>query len=164
MSIETHIQKENVGPYIELFKLDTSVNGGSVYFFTPNNDNGTPITWDGDVYNDVACRIDGISYSYAEPSTPTLNITMINKFMYSAIITGDVVGATLTRNRTFQELLATPAERLPPDIFLIKAIASLNKRECVLALGSIIDKNTVKLPRKLVLQDEFPGIRSVATL
>lgn len=156
----SHIQQSSLGPFIQLFELNTD---SQIFYFTPMTAaDGSEVVYDGNHYVSLPVQIDGINRTSTQPARPTLRISQLNKFMFLAIASGDILGSTLVRRRTFQALLGSSSETLAVDRWVVMQINSLNKAECEFQLGSMFEKNTIKLPRKIVLQHEYPGIRTLA--
>lgn len=162
MTARSHTQKQQLGPFIELFTLD---DGATLFHFTPQTDgSGGSLVFNGDTYTPLPCEISGISETSTKPSTATLTISQLNKYMFSAIATGDVVGAKLTRIRTFEELLSSPTETLPTQIFTVRAVSRLNKLMAVFQLSSVLELNKTTLPARLCYSDEYPGLRGLTSV
>lgn len=159
MSIESHIQQSSLGPFIELYELETD---GNIYYFTPNNNGGANLQWNGNTYTPLPVELRDVRQSGDEPARPVLALSNVNKFLLAGIIAGDIIGSTLTRRRTFQQLLNDPGEQLATDTYFVMQILSMSKLLVELQLGSPVDKNNIKLPRKLVLPDDYPGIKNLS--
>jgi phage-related protein len=161
-NIETHIQESNMGPFIQLFELN---DGTNIFRFTNGTDaSGGFISFDGNDYTPLPCELRDVLVSTTQPTRPTLVFSQLNKFLFSALASGDIVGSTLKRTRTFLEDLATPSEILPVEVFIVSAVRSLNKVEAVLQLASATDINQNTLPRNRLYQSQFPGLRGLSSI
>lgn len=168
MTIQQQIQNLDITyGYVELYTLDCSQIGGSIFRFSPNlNSDGTGLVWQGNTYTPLPIttagwEIDGTGNQVK----PTLTVSNVNKVLLAAVISlGDVVGAQLIRVRTFANFLdngATPdpSQTLPPDIFVIDQKTGHDNTQITWALASVIDRFGMQLPGRQVLRDfGFPGV------
>lgn len=157
--------------YIELFDLDLSSIGGSgsdIYRFTPNTSGDSTVVWQGNEYTAIPLEASGwetISGSTA-PARPTIRISNVKGVLLPAIIAlGDLVGAKLTRWRTFTKYLdnspsADPTVYFAPTYYYVQQMTELVTGEYVeFQLGSYLDREGLKLPREQVLRDvNAPGV------
>lgn len=205
------LQKLTIGsPLIELYTLDCTALGGTVFHFTPhyadylrtavapatqepqpfselfpsNNfflpstsqfpsgDGGTTtydvptyLTFAGIQYMSIPIITEGweVTSSGTQPR-PTLTVSNVNQFLLYAVISlGDIVGAKLTRVRTFGKFLddgETPNtnEFIGPDIFYLEQKVSHTKEAISWQLSSVIDKFGIGLPRQQITRDNAPGV------
>jgi len=168
-NITQHIQLTATDPIIELFELDCSLIGGSVYYFTPmTTANLTSVQFAGKTWEPIPISIEGFSYSGGEaPSKPTMTISNTALQLVGPIIAlRDLVGAKITRYRTFERFLTTGSSPdstalLPKDIFYINKKVVQNPLNIQWELSSTLDKTGLKLPRRLFLRRDFPGLSQV---
>lgn len=168
-NISTHIQLMATDPLVELFELDCSQIGGVVYRFTPmTNNNLTEIQFAGQVWQPVPIQSDGFSYSGVDaPAKPTLTISNVLMQLMSPVISlNDLVGAKLTRYRTFERFLSTGSSPdatayLPKDVFYISKKIVQNKINIQWELTSALDRSNAHIPRRLFLRRDFPGLANV---
>jgi lambda family phage minor tail protein L len=159
--------------YIELFEIDTTnIGGADVYRFTPESYSASVVLWQGNVYSPFPIQVEGFEWngSTSAPPKPTLTISNVNKFMLAAVIDlGDLVGAKVTRWRTFKRFLdgqvdADSSAHFPPDRLLIEQKAMHDKTMFQWSLISPMDREGLMLPRRQILKDEtsigvyFPGV------
>jgi lambda family phage minor tail protein L len=166
-TIKQHIQNWALDPLVELYELDLSPLGSStIYRFTPmTTEQTTALQFGGQVWQPLPILGDGFQYSNIEaPAKPTLSIANVNKTVLTAVLSnGDLVGAKLTRYRTFRKFLAdgsSPdnAAFLPKDVFFVEKKLSHNRMAIQWQLTSALDKMGTKLPKRLFLQRDFPGL------
>lgn len=157
------VQLPNLDERVELYELDATVLGGTVYRFTPMAYSATAIVWRGDTYSPVPVETTGwqTSGSGTQP-TPRIKIANVNlTFSALAIALNDLRGATLTRHRTFRRYLdgqtdADPTVELAPDIYRINQKLSQNKLFVEWELASPMDQEGRLLPGRPVLQGACP--------
>jgi lambda family phage minor tail protein L len=173
-AFEQELQMFSMSAYVELFDIDTTViGGGTVYRFTPQSYSAANITWKGNTYTAFPIDVTGFEWSGTSnaPPTPTLTVSNVNKFLLAAVLSlGDLVGAKVTRWRTFQKFLdgqATPDPNahFTPDIYLIDQKTTHNKEIIQWSLISPMDRQGLMLPKRQILKDEvsssdiyFPGV------
>lgn len=164
------VNKPALSAYVELYILDCSTIGGGVFRFTPmTNENAQQVVYDGASYTPLPIKTEGWEWtSNGAPPRPTLVVSNVNKFLQGAVQTlGDIVGAKLTRIRTFKQFLdgqpgADVNARYPDDVYLIEQKLSHNKNEISWLLSSVVDRPNLRLPRRQVLRDkDFPGVARV---
>lgn len=157
MSIDSYVQHPNLGPFLKLFELETA---GTIFYFTPHLDQ-TDIVYNGNVYTPLPVELSDNRSSADAPARPKLTLSNLNKFLFLAVVQDDLVGATLTRKRTFQEFLNDPSMYLHEERFIITQVLALTHQFITLQLGVPIDRNTVKLPRKMILPVDYPGVQKL---
>lgn len=158
---------------VELFILDCTDIGGEVYYFTPNVGTGTngTIKWQGHDYIPLPITTGGWEYSGdGSQKKPQLTVSNVNRVLLQAVITlGDIVGAKLTRYRTFSNFLdgaenADPNQHFPPDQFVVEQKMSHDNENITWQLCSIIDRAGIKLPRRQITKQgdsrycSFPAV------
>lgn len=108
MSIVTDLQKLSGGAWVELFELDASDVGGTLYrFHCGTNEYYQPVVWQGQTYTPWEIQADGFGYSgTGAPPRPKLRASNVTGIL-SALLkeTGDLLGAKLTRKRTMVKFL-----------------------------------------------------------
>ncbi len=118
-SLQPDIQQEinklqNTSGYVELFKLDASAFGGPIYLFTNQQAaDGGYVSFGGIAYTPIPIYAQGFDVtSTGTQPKPTLTISNVNKTLLAAVVgMGDLVGAKVTRIRTYEKFLddgATP--------------------------------------------------------
>lgn len=152
--------------YVEFYTLDLNRIGGSVYRFTPNGAPAGFVVWQGQQYFSLPIMTQGWDISGdGSPPRPTLALSNVGHVVLAQVATlGDLVGATLTRHRTFERFIDGAPEAdsnafLPPDIFVIEQLVEHSPTSMSWQLASVIDRLGMKLPRRQVLKDNgFPGV------
>ena len=166
-----HTFTENIssltpGCYIELFEIDTTViGGGDIFRFIPGGYDVAEVQWQGNEYIRFPVQIDGFEWNATSqaPPQPTLKLSNVNKFVLAAVITlGDLVGAKVTRWRTYAQYLddgeqADANAHFPPDIYRVQQKTGHTKLFIEWMLSSTLDLPGVRLPKRQILRDETTG-------
>lgn len=156
-----------LGSYIELYDLDCTGIGGSVYYFTSNAYSSSNVIWQGNTYTALPVETTGweaISGSSA-PARPTMRLSNVNGVLLPAVQTlGDLVGAKLIRWRTFTKYLdgqptSDPTCYFAPGAYYVQQMRELTQEYIEWQLASYLDREGLKLPREQVLRDvNAPGV------
>jgi lambda family phage minor tail protein L len=84
---------------VDLFKLDCTAIGGTVYFFTPQcYANGSLLSWGGQPYSRIPIGIDGFEQksTATDLPQPTLSISDVGGVILAPVVAlGDLTGATV---------------------------------------------------------------------
>lgn len=98
----------NDSELIELFVLDATAFGGPLFRFTNNpGPSGAGVVFNGNTYTPIPITATGFDItSTGTLPTPSITISNVNKVIQSAVISfGDLIGAKLTRSRTYGKFL-----------------------------------------------------------
>lgn len=155
------LQQFSPGNLVQLFQLDATLLGGPVYYFTPTSDGeGGTIVFDGQSYTPIDIEVTGYEWNgQGAFPTPRIAITNTNLAIHAAAITyGDLLGATLTRIRTFRQYLddgaeADPTAILPIDVHRIERKSNHNNVSIEWELSASIDQEGVKIPKRQILKN-----------
>lgn len=161
-NIQGEINKlQNSSAYVELFKLDAAHFGGTTYYFTNNpSSSGGAISFGGQAYQPIPIYATGfdVSSSGTLPK-PSLVISNVQKTLLSAVLgLGDLVGAYLTRIRTYEKFLdtgATPnsSAYIGPELWLIEQMTERTGTSIQWSLTTTIDRMAFRAGRQ-VLKDQ----------
>jgi lambda family phage minor tail protein L len=172
-NLTQEIQKFETAGYIELFDINTTVIGGTqIYRYTPMNFSTTNVSWKNQLYIPFPIEATGFEWNGTtnSPPKPTLTVSNVNQFLMAAVISlGDLVGAKVTRWRTFTKFLdgqptADSNAHFIPDVFLVDQKTTHSKIQIQWSLISPLDRTGLSLPRRQILKDEtsygvaFPGV------
>lgn len=164
MTIIVDIQGLEPGEFVELFELDCSEFGGEVLFFHGYINNG-PIEWKGDEYEPWAIEAEGFSRSgVGSLPTPVLRVGNEGaKITALCLAFDDLVGARLTRRRTFAKYLdgmpdADPTQELSPEIWIIEAKTKEDRQQVEFELKSAIDFEDQRLPARQINANFCPWV------
>jgi lambda family phage minor tail protein L len=145
---------------VELYSIDLNPLGvNTIYYFTPGTISGTSVVFNGITYTPIPVETDGYEYNgEGKLQRPRLKVSNINHSLLASVIGyNDLVGARITRRRTFVKYLdgqasANPTEQLSKDIFIIERKTKQNKFELEFELVSSLDTEDKQIPAKQVLE------------
>jgi lambda family phage minor tail protein L len=161
MTIESDVQKTAIdSPYIELYELDATALGGTVYRAVNGAINGSAVQWRGATWSPYDVEVTGFEASgKGMLPTPTLKIGDATGLIRAATKTYDQLrGAKFTRYRTFKKYLTGQPEAndnryFPLDIFRISQKTRQEGIELEFKLVAMLSIEGMKLPKRLVLRD-----------
>lgn len=167
MSIMSDVQQLNPGTMLAFYILDSGDIGGGVVRFH-GIQGMQDVTWQGLVYSPWPIETEGFDRTSDQQPVPKLRVGNIDGSISLLCQTyDDLVGAKLTRHRTFYRYLdavnftegnptADPTQEFPPDIWFLER-KSIETREMVeWELSSALDLNGVKLPRRQIVANFCP--------
>jgi lambda family phage minor tail protein L len=166
-TIQTEGMKLSTDALVELYILDlNSIGLASVqYFHCGTNENYQPIVFQGITYTPFPVQVTGFeSNGQGTLPTPSLKVSNIGGAISQTIIQyNDMVGAKLTRKRTFRkfldgEPLANPTMEYPLDIFFIGRKTGENADVVTFDLVSSFDLAGLTLPSRQVIQNSCPWV------
>lgn len=157
--IKTDIQTLDVGsPKVNLFTLDATDIGGSTYRFTPGPLGGSSVIFNSLTYTPLPVAIEGIDKSSdGKLPRPKITLSNITKALLAEVVAyNDLVGAVVTRQRTYQKYLdgesaADPNAEFPQDVFIIKRKLRQNKFLIQFELRAALDLEHILIPGRQVL-------------
>lgn len=160
------LEQPVVSPFIELFTLDTTSIGGTVYNFTPSKPGtGEYIQFNGVQYAWIPIEFSGLDYSSnGQLPRPTVRISNVTKALLGAVISlGDLVGAKFTRTRTFAKFLdgepeANPNQHLPKETFFVGSKKTHNKHIMEFELVTAFERAQIMIPKEQATRKNFPGL------
>jgi lambda family phage minor tail protein L len=155
-----NLQGLSLGDLVVLYHLDlTEIGVAQNYYFSSTNNDGSAITFDGQAYSYAGIDITGVEWSSEGSSTGArLFLPNVNKFASGLIVAhNDLVGARITRTRTFKQFLdgedlADPAAILGRETFVIEQKASLNSEYAEFALKPLFDVGERQIPGRVCLK------------
>lgn len=169
MRARADVQKLELGAIVELYELDTTASGGAdVLRFTPHgpNDLGGDIVWAGQTYAPYPIEATGFERSgQGKLPRPTIRAANVSGLLGAmAISMGDLVGAKLTRTRTFVRYLdaanfaggnpqADPTQYIDREIWFVDRKANENAIFIEWELAAACDVTGVMLPRRQFVQN-----------
>lgn len=159
MSLSVDVQSAAPGAQVELFDLDATALGGGVSRFIKGNPASGLVVWKGNVYTPAAFVAEGFGADGrgALPQ-PRIRIAKSPALMSLLLGFGDLIGATLTRWRTFSKYLdgqpeADQGAHFPPDIFSFDRKSADNKVFIEWELRAAMDQQGKQLPARQALRD-----------
>lgn len=165
--IAADVQELALGEFVILFELDTSViiSGGSIYYFTQARYEEDPIEFGSTIYWPMDVQADGFEFSgKGQLPQPTIKLGLIGEtgtpYTLRGLIRqyGDLIGAKVTRRRTFKKYLDdqgdpdTTAQFLP-DIYRIERKSYQDNMFIEWVLSSYLDIEGKLLPGRQILRD-----------
>ena len=183
----SELQKINPSSLIELFTvtLDSSLHGATtVYRFHDgsNMNSSGELVWDGNSYQRFPVKAEGFEFTgkgqIPRPKFTVSNalgtITALMALVNQTTPGNDLAGAKFTRIRTLARYIdaanftggtnpfGTPdtSSKLPDEIYFIDRKLSENRDFVEFELVSELDLLNLRLPRRQVTKDIFPGVGS----
>jgi len=160
--IASDVQKSAVGDIIFLYELDLTEVGLdlTLYFTEAVDDDFTTISFNSQAYQPIQMESEGWEVT-GEGTLPRPRIKISNVLLTLApyiISYDDLIGAKVTRRRTFKKYLdgeseANPAAEFPQDIYVVRQKTAHNKREVEFELGAYMDFEGVMIPKRQVIRD-----------
>jgi lambda family phage minor tail protein L len=162
MSTLTRISKKpSLTAYVELFRLDTSLVGGSIHYFCQGKLGSEPVTFGGLAYTPIDIQFSDFEVvAGGSLPTPKMKLAITSDIMQAMINAwGDLAGCEIRRVRTFQECLdgqpeADAGAYLGPDVFRIERLSEeVSGVSAEWELSAAIDQEGRMLPGRQVLRD-----------
>lgn len=159
MTIYADVQRLEPGAEVELFALNASAitgsNADNLYFHGYTQVGS--ITWQGVVYQPWPIEATGFVLDPNKPPTPILSVGNVDGSITALCLNyQDLVGALLTRYRTFAQYLdgqpgADPTQEFPPDSWYLERKSSETKEAVSWELSSALDFGTQQLPGRQII-------------
>jgi lambda family phage minor tail protein L len=177
-NLQKTLQNADAKTVVELFdfELNTAQHGETtVYRFTnTKNELGNNIVWQGNTYTAIPLKAEGYEAS-GQGTLPRPNISVSNLLgTFTTIISllpDGLEGCKVTRTRTLSKYLdavnftggsnsdADPTSYFRPrDIYFIDRKSMENRDVISYEMCSAFDLAGVRLPKRQILPDEFPGV------
>lgn len=170
-SIVSELQKLAPSSVIELFQLDTTAFGGSIYYFhAGTNGLRQNITWQGQEYVAYPIQVSGFEFSAGgQIPRPVMQVSNVTGAITTLVLAyDDLLGAKVTRKRTMSKYLdavnftggvnpdADPDAEFNDDIYYVERKASETAEAVSFELSASFDVQGVKLPRRQIIQNICP--------
>ena len=177
-NLQKTLQNADAKTIVELFdfELNTAQHGETtVYRFTnTKNELGNDIVWQGNTYTAIPLKAEGYEAS-GQGTLPRPSISVSNLLgtftTLIAILPDGLEGCKVTRTRTLSKYLdavnftgssnsdADPTSYFRPrDIYFIDRKAMENRDVISYEMCSAFDLAGVRLPKRQILPDDFPGV------
>jgi lambda family phage minor tail protein L len=154
------VQGFELDDYVELYELDARSLGGDITRFTSSAFETGPVRRGGNDYLPMPVETEGWEWSGRGPlPTPILRVANVSLAFGAAVIAfGDLLGATVTRIRTFRRYLdgqplADSTACFPLDIYRIDRKRLYTKVVIEWELAAATDQQGVYLPRRPILRN-----------
>lgn len=164
MTVIEDVQKLEPGKLVELFSLDATGIGGGIVRFQGRDDR--VVTWQGQEYHPWPITAEGFARTTDQQPMPKLMVGNVDGSISMLCMSfEDMVGAVLTRRRTFSKYLdavnfpegnpsADPTQEFPPEVWFVER-KSVETREAVeFELSSALDFQGVNLPRRQIISNQ----------
>lgn len=168
MTIESDIQKLAPGALVDLFELDsTAIDGDVLYFHSGVNELGANVVWQGNTYTRFPIDAAGFARNglgtMPRPKIRCANITGVIGALAREL--QDLIGAKLTRRRTFVKYLdavnftggvnasADPNCGFPDEVWFVDRKSAENGLFIEWELSAAFDVVGVRLPRRQCIQN-----------
>jgi len=167
--IASTIQKLAPGKLVTLFELDMTSLGGTTIYFTENvTTAGAIVELNSVEYTPIDCKAEGFEVTgEGVIPQPTFTISNVSQSLVAEIVSyDDLVGAILTRRRTFAKYLddgdeADSNAQFPVDIWRVQQKTQQNKFFIEWKLTAYMDYEGTYLPKEQVLRDTCTHIYRV---
>lgn len=164
------LELQQLGPsaIVDLYELDLTPDdvgsSNKYYFHSGTNELSESVTWQAQVYTALPIQVEGFVTSVTG-QLPRLKVSLANiDSVFTALILDfdDMLGAKLTRHRTFAKFLdavnftggvnadADPSVELPDEIFYAQRKITENKAMVEVEFATKFDLEGVQLPRRQV--------------
>lgn len=169
MSVRADAQSFAPGAIVELYELDTTAAGGTdVLRFSPHgpNERGNDIVWAGQTYVRFPVEASGFE-KRGQGALPRPTLRVANVTGLVGAIAEDLIGARITRTRTFVKYLdaanfhggnpqADPNQWIDREIWFVDRKASEDNVLVQFELACAFDVTGVMLPRRQFVQNACP--------
>lgn len=161
MSIATEVQQLEGDNLVTLYKIDpTKIGGSTPFYFTNRMYDAAYVSFGGQQYAAIDVTASGFLYDGrgAFP-TPILQVSNVNNLLTAVVVElKDLVGATVTRIRTFEKHLDNGSDpdgdaHFPPDIYQIEQKTRQNRIFIEWRLSSPLDQTGRQIPGRTMLRD-----------
>lgn len=164
MTIEADVQQGWHDAIVEMYDIDlTSITGDvdDIFYFTNQlKEDGTKVVWKTKTYEPLPILSAGYDRNTnGQIAQPTLTVAnVLGTFTQVVRSYDDLVGGKVTRRRTLQKYLdgspqADTLQEFPVDIFYIERKTQETALTITWQLGSVLDLEGVKLPRRVITQN-----------
>jgi len=177
-NLQKTLQDADAKTVVELFdfELNTAQHGETTIhrFTNTKNELGNDIVWQGNTYTAIPLKAEGYEAS-GQGTLPRPNISVSNLLgtftTLIAILPDGLEGCKVTRTRTLSKYLdaanftggsnsdADPTSYFRPrDIYFIDRKSMENRDVISYEMCSAFDLAGVRLPKRQILHDDFPGV------
>jgi lambda family phage minor tail protein L len=169
MTLTADLQKLEPGGLLEFFDLDaTSIGGDFVRFHGMRTD--AVVVWQGNEYSPWPIQATGFARTSSQPALPKLAVGNVDlSISLLCAQYQDLVGAILTRRRTFIQYLdavnfddgnptADPTQEFPEETWYIERKAEETPEQVVFELCSAMEFQGIMLPGRQIIANFCPWI------
>jgi lambda family phage minor tail protein L len=148
-----------VDALVTLFQLDATALGSTVYRWVSGTFADAPVVYQGNTYTPLPIEAEGFEWNgRGTLPTPVLRVSNIGGFAGALVIGfGDLLGAEITRLRTFARFLdgqpdADPDAHFPADVFRVERKRIQDPEMIEWELATVLDQEGVELPGRQALK------------
>jgi len=162
VTVNADLQKLEPGAEVKLYALDLTQFGEGVLRF--HGHNGGVIVWQGEEYSAWPIEASGFERTSAQPPRPSFKVGNIDGSITSlCMLYDDLVGAILTRHRTFKRYLdainfeggvnpdADPTQAFPAEVWFVDRKSNELPEAVEFELASAMEFNNAQLPGRQIL-------------
>lgn len=152
-------QEFSPGQLVTLYELDMTSLGGTTVYFVEATLSGAAVVFNGVTYTPIDCQTEGWEYNGQELPRPKFRIANTNQALMAEIYAyDDLLGAVLTRRRTYSKYLdgqseADPNAQFPLDIYVVERKTMQNKFYIEWELSAYMDFQGTRIPKRRILRD-----------
>lgn len=158
--LHTDVQSPSPGNLVTLFELDMTDMGGTTSYFVMATISGAAVELDGQAYTPIDVKAEGFDIQGGgKLPRPTITVSNVSKSFQSLVGTyDDLVGAVLTRKRTYSKYLdgesaADTSAYFTADIWVIEQKTQQNKFIISWQLSAYLDFEGTYLPKRQIIRD-----------
>lgn len=158
--VRSSIQRLEQDAVVSLYELDATVFGAQLVYFSPTLIDGEVASFGGKKYIPLPITADGFEWSGSGTlPRPTLSVTAQDlSFLSLVLSSGDLVGAPVTRIRTYRKHLDDGSDpdtsaTFPVDHYVVERKASQNSKVIQFELSVRMDQEGRQIPARQVLRD-----------
>lgn len=161
-TLQAEVMKLAPDALIELYILDLNTIGVAAieYFHCGTNENRQPVVFQGITYQPFPVQVTGFEMNgQGQLPTPKLAVSNTNGAISQTILQyQDMVGAKVTRKRTFAKFLdgepdANPTQEFPLDVYYVGRKTAENGDIVQFDLVSTFDLTGITLPSRQIIQN-----------
>lgn len=153
-SIQQSAHELSPDALVELFKIQ--LQNGSIIRVSPAGD----ITWQGDLYEEIACNITGIGQnSDAQANRPKFSFVNPEGVFSATILEGQMDAAAVTRIRILKADLDNDLDFAITETFQVSRVIQMGQEIVVLELRDVLDGQRFQLPARAYIPPEFPHVK-----
>jgi lambda family phage minor tail protein L len=150
---------------VELFTIDLTPFGDTIYYFIRASGDPDPIVWQGITYQPFDFETDGFDLNGKDSlPTPKVRVSATDSFFTGLINDfNDLLGARITRTVTYYKFLdgqpsANTSAHFPIDVYRIDRKSSENRYQIEFELASVFDQQGRELPGRTIIASYCPWL------
>lgn len=158
--VTSDVQTLNPDPTVELWVVDGSEFGADILRF--HNYNAGIITFQGIEYHPWPIESEGFARTSDQQPQPKLRVGNVDgSITQVCLLFDDMVGARVTRKRTFEKYLddqptADPYEEYPPELWFIERKGAETREAVEFELSSALDFMGIQVPQRQIIANQCP--------